>query len=81
MNHTYAQTCDKPTSDTFTPRPIHTTLYDLIGAIDDRAGSDASDVVAAAVIHALRSYRVSCLGDFEGYRMILGEAISCSTVA
>jgi hypothetical protein len=53
--------------------PIHTTLYDLIAAIDAAAGSDAHDVVTDVMMHMLKTYRVSCLGDFEGYRIVLED--------
>ena len=72
----------KQTRDNLGSMPIRTTLYDLIGAIRAEAGSQASDVITAAVIHALQAYHISCLGDFAGYRMILGEKeTSCSAVA
>jgi hypothetical protein len=71
MMNIYTQASRKKTSDTLTPMPRHTTLYDLIAAIDAEAGPEADDVVTATVIHALKAYRVSCLGDFEGCQMVL----------
>jgi hypothetical protein len=62
--------------------PIHTTLYDLIAAVDAEAGPDADDAVTATVMHVLNAYRVTCLGDFEGCQMICDEGdISYSAVA
>jgi hypothetical protein len=70
MMNTYPQTSRKKTNDSLVSMPIHTTLYDLIAAIDAEAGPDADDVVTATVIHLLNTYRVSCLGNFEGCQMI-----------
>lgn len=61
----------KKTRDTFVPMPMPTTLYDLIAAIDAEAVPEANGVVTATVMHALKTYRVSCLGDFEGCQMVL----------
>jgi len=62
--------------------PINTTLYDLIAAIDAEVGPDESNVINAVLMHMLKTYRVSCLGDFEGRQMVLDEATtSYSAVA
>lgn len=71
MVNTSTQASRKKTSDALVPMPMHTTLYDLIAAIDAEAGPEADDVVTATVMHALKAYRVFCLGDFEGYQMVL----------
>lgn len=71
MMNTYTQASRKKTSDTFIPMPMHTTLYDLIAAIDAEADPEADGVVTATVMHALKAYRVSCLGEFEGCQMVL----------
>jgi hypothetical protein len=71
MMHTSTQVSREKTSDPLVPMPMHTTLYDLIAAIDAEAGPEADDVVTATVMHALKTYRVSCLGEFEGYQMVL----------
>jgi hypothetical protein len=71
MINTSTQASRKKMSDTLVPMPMHTTLYDLIAAIDAEAGSEADDVVTATVMHALKAYRVSCLGEFEGCQMVL----------
>ena len=73
---------NQPTRNALAPMPIRTTLYDLISAIQAEAGSPVSDVITSAVIHAFKTYDISCLGDFAGCRMILGEQeTSCSAVA
>jgi hypothetical protein len=71
MMHTSTQASRKKTSDTLVSMPMHTTLYDLIDAIDAEAGPEADGVVTATVMHALKAYRISCLGEFEGYQMVL----------
>jgi hypothetical protein len=73
MNASYVKICHEPTKGTFASTPIHTTLYDLIGAIDAAVGSDTHDIVTDVASHVLKTYRVSCLGDYEGYRMVLDE--------
>jgi len=73
MNESYVKTCHEQTKGTFASTPIHTTLYDLIGAIDAAAGSDTHDIFTDVVSHVLKTYHVSCLGDYEGYRMVLDE--------
>jgi hypothetical protein len=82
MMNTSTQTARKKTSDPLVSMPIHTTLYDLIAAIDAEAGPEADDVVTATVVHTLNSYRVSCRGNFEGCQMILDdEALASRAVA
>jgi len=70
MNETFVKTCHEQIKSPTASAPIHTTLYDLIEAIDAAAGSDAHDVVTDVVMHVLKTYRVSCRGDFEGCRMV-----------
>jgi hypothetical protein len=65
------QASRKKTSGTLICMPQRTTLYDLIAAIDAEAGPEADGVVTATVMHALKIYRVSCLGNFEGCQMVL----------
>ena len=72
MNESY-QTCHEQTRRHTTSTPIHTTLFDLIDALDTEAGPDAIDVVTDIVTHLFNTYRVSCVGDFEGYRMVVDE--------
>ena len=71
MINTSTQASRKKMSDTVVSMPKHTTLYDLIAAIDAEAGPEADGIVTATVMHALKAYRVSCLGDFEGCQMVL----------
>ena len=79
----YIQADDrKQTRDALAAKPTHTTLYDLIGAMHDEAGSNASDVILAAVVHVFKTHRVSCLGNFVGCRMTLGaQEVSHRAVA
>jgi hypothetical protein len=82
MHHTDIQACHQQTGDASASLPIHTTLYDLIAAIDAEVDSDESDVINAVLMHMLKTYRISCLGDFEGRQMVLDEATtSYSAVA
>lgn len=82
MHHTDVHASHQQTGDASASMPIHTTLYDLIAAIDAEVDSDESDVISAVLMHMLKTYRVSCLGDFEGCQMVLDEATtSYSAVA
>ena len=71
MINTSPQASRKKMRDTLASMPKHTTLYDLIAAIDAEAGPEADGMVTATVMHALKAYRVSCRGDFEGCQMVL----------
>jgi hypothetical protein len=71
MINTPTQASRQKMRDTLASMPKHTTLYDLIAAIDAEAGPEADGIVTATVMHALKAYRVSCLGDFEGCQMVL----------
>jgi hypothetical protein len=44
---------------TQTPTALTTTLYDLIAALQDVAGPDEGTVVVAAVMHLMRSRRLT----------------------
>lgn len=52
--------------------PLHTTLYDLIAAMQDVAASpEEMAAVTAAATHVLNTHRVTCTsGRFKGYRMV-----------
>jgi len=69
--NTSTQASHQNTSHILTSMPMHTTLYDLIAALDAESGPEADGVVTATVMHALKAYRVSCLGNFEGCQMVL----------
>ena len=74
--------CNQPAPNALAPMAIRTTLFDLISGIHAEEGSHVSDGITAAVIDAFKTYHISCLGDFAGSRMILGEQeTSCSAVA
>jgi hypothetical protein len=44
---------------TQTPTALRTTLYDLIAALQDAAGPDEDTLVVAAVVHLMRSQRLT----------------------
>ena len=48
---------------------IPTTLYDLRAALSAEVGPDEADVVTAAVVHLLKTHRVTCTGHLTGYRL------------
>jgi hypothetical protein len=48
---------------------IHTTLYDLIAALNAAIGPDEEDVLTATVVHLLNTYRIICTGKLQGYRL------------
>ena len=82
MMHTCVQASVREAKTTPASIPIHTTLYDLIAAIDAEVGPDADDAVTAIVMHVLSTYRVACLGDLEGCQMVCDEGeMSYSAVA
>ena len=55
--------------------PIETTLYDLIAAIAAEVGPHEEQVVTATVVHILNAYRVTCTGNWKGFRLV------CDTTA
>jgi hypothetical protein len=61
--------------------PLHTTLYDLIAAVSEAVRPDEENAVTATMIHILRTYRVTCLDDFEGCRLVCEGEPSYSAVA
>jgi hypothetical protein len=72
MMNTCVQASHKDRS-TLPVLPLHTTLYDLIAAVDAAASPDEEHAVTATVIHILNTYRVTCRGDFEGCRLVCRE--------
>jgi hypothetical protein len=80
--HTCIQTSGRKATTPLASTPIHTTLYDLIAAVEDEVGPQADEAVTATVMHVLRTYRVTCLGNFEGSQMVCDEgAIAYSMTA
>lgn len=55
------------------PVAIHTTLYNLITALDGEIGPDEEDLLTATVVHLLNTRRVTCTGHMKGYRLVCGE--------
>jgi hypothetical protein len=51
---------------------VHTTLYNIIDAINIEVGPEGEEVLMATVAHLLSTRRVTCMGDMKGYRLILG---------
>lgn len=61
---------------TQTPTALTTTLYDLIAALQDVAGPDENALVVAAVMHLMRSRRLTWHRDrLEHHRP--GQDLSC----
>ena len=54
---------------------VHTTLYDLIAAINKDVSSDEDHVLTATVVHLLNTYRVTCTGALQGYRLVGPQAV------
>jgi hypothetical protein len=73
MMNTCVQASPKYRSTVPASLPLHTTLYDLIAAVSAEVRPDEENAVTATVIHILNTYRVTCLGDFEGYRLVCRE--------
>ena len=48
---------------------IHTTIYDLIEALNAETESHEEDIIIAALMHILNTKRVLCTGALQGYRM------------
>ena len=48
---------------------IRTTLYDLIAAINAEVGADEDDLAIAAVVHLLKTHRLTYLGTSEPRRL------------
>jgi hypothetical protein len=53
--------------------PLYTTLYDLIATVSAAVSPGEENAVTATVVHILNTYRVTCLGDFEGCRLVCKE--------
>jgi len=49
---------------------IQTTLYDLIATLNVELSPDEDNVVTETVVHLLDTYRVTCTGALQGYRLI-----------
>ena len=49
---------------------IHTTLYDLIAALDEIVAPDEGHAVTATVVHLLSTRRVMYTGDLRDYRLV-----------
>jgi hypothetical protein len=73
MMNTCVQASPKDRSTRQASLPLRTTLYDLIAAVSAEVNPDEEDVVTATMIHILNTYRVTCRGDLEGYRLVCRE--------
>ena len=71
--HTCVQASHKDRSTTPALLPLHTTLYDLIAAVNEAARPGEENAVMATMVHILHTYRVTCRGDFEGCRLVCKE--------
>jgi hypothetical protein len=73
MMNTRVQASHKNRSTLSVSPPLHTTLYDLIAAVNEAAHPDEENAVTATLVHILNTYRVTCLGDLEGCRLVCKE--------
>jgi hypothetical protein len=73
MMNTCVQVSPKERSTPPVSLPLHTTLYELIAAVNASARPDEESAITATVVHILNTYRVTCLGDFEGCRLVCKE--------
>lgn len=53
---------------------IHTTLYDLIGAIHAAVGAEEDALVIACVVHLLEKQRLTFLGTPEPRRLVTAHS-------
>jgi len=53
---------------------IHTTLYDLIAAINAEVGADQDDLVIALVVHLLKTHWLTCLGTVKPLRFVTDQS-------
>jgi hypothetical protein len=70
MMNTRVQASHKERSIMPVSPPLHTTLYDLIAAVSAAVSPGEENAITATVVHILNTYRVTCLGDFEGCRLV-----------
>jgi hypothetical protein len=62
------------------PLPLHTTLYDLVAAINEVIDPGEEDLVPAVVAHLLQTHRVTGLGALAGVRIMCDTTPSYSRV-
>jgi len=53
---------------------IHTTLYDLIAAINAEVGVDEDDLVIALVVHLLKTHWLTYLGTVKPRRFVTDQS-------
>jgi len=53
---------------------IHTTLYDLIAAINAEVGADQDDLVIALVVHLLKTHWLTRLGTVKPLRFVTDQS-------
>jgi hypothetical protein len=53
---------------------IHTTLYDLIAAINAEVGADEDDLVIALVVHLLKTHWLTYLGTITPRRFVTNQS-------
>ena len=54
---------------------IHTTLYDLIAALNTEFSPDEDNVVIATVVRLLNTHRVTCTGALQGYQLACHDRV------
>ncbi len=55
-----------------TPRPIITTLYDLVAAVDDAAGASNDALVTATVMHLINTHQTRALRSRQKLAVVAG---------
>ncbi len=58
---------------------IHTTLYDLIGAINAVVGAEENDLIISCVIHLLETRQLSYVGTSAPRRLVIAQKLAPST--
>jgi hypothetical protein len=53
---------------------IRTTLYDLIAAINGEVGADEEDLAIAAVVHLVKTHRLTYLGTSKPRRLVTDQS-------
>jgi hypothetical protein len=53
---------------------IQTTLYDLVATLNAQLSPDEDNVVIATIVHLLNTYRVTCTGALQGYRLVCNDS-------
>ena len=52
---------------------IQTTLYDLVAVLNAELSSDEDSIITATIVQLLSTYRVTCTGALQGYRLVCND--------